>query len=152
MSDVEVLSKIVSLKAHVLRIPQELHIARLALAETIEAAKAAREVLAEYEAETLALVRAEREDDGKVIGLPGQSLVATQTRPKYPNDETRKAAVTLILTTSPEYAVRKKAASTADRARTTADMRVKQLEDQQRALAYVADLTVAEVRLLTAGK
>ena len=138
------LAKIASLKSQLTKCPAEVYQARLLLAEALDRLRDAKEACAEYEAEQMALIRAERKETGTVLhGAPKEVL-------RYPNDAARAEALTHALATAPAYAVLKKTLRATESEKTAAEFGLKRFEDQMRAVQYVAELTCAEVRLLVA--
>jgi hypothetical protein len=141
------LVKINAFKTQLLKLPDDLYHARLELADLTDQWRAAKDEVAELEAECKALIRAETVDElseitGKVVSR----------KPKYPNDQARDAALDRALPESGGYQSAKKFLRGRETDKTRAEFQVKRLEEQHRSVAYVADLTCAEVSLLVAGR
>lgn len=140
------LVKINAFKTQLLKLPDDLYHARLELADLTDQWRAAKDQVAELEAECRALIRAETIES---FDSPTPSAVR---KPKYPNDEARDAALVRALRESGGYQSAKKFLRGRETDKTRAEFQVKRLEEQHRSVAYVADLTCAEVSLLVAGR
>jgi hypothetical protein len=138
------LVKINAFKTQLLKLPDDLYHARLELADLTDQWRAAKDEVAELEAECFALIRAETVDEAA-----GDKVVR---KPKYPNDEVRHAAQVRALRESGGYQSAKKFLRGRETDKTRAEFQVKRLEDMHRSVSFIADLTCAEVSLLVAGR
>lgn len=127
----DTLTALTRLKLRMLEFPAALHAARLRADDAKSAHTSLREEFAQIEAETLLYVGGESTMDGKL---------------KYSNEGARKAEATRRLGTHP---LKTKVTEAESEARSAA-LDVQRAEDDWRAYRTVADLTIAEVDLLTA--
>jgi len=137
--------EISSLKTRLLALPSALAGARREAAEATSRAATDKEAIKQAEAEVLLLVSGETVTESTADGKPGK------VKPAYANAESRTAEAGRRLATDPRHQARVAQFAEADAERVRTAIAVQQLEDEHRALRGVADLTVAEVSLLTAG-
>lgn len=139
------LTELAAIKATLLKQPTELHGARLAVADADRDVATAKRRVKELEGE---LADELTEISALVTG-----------NPELKNETQRKAKAAELAKTRPAVATLKAQIAAAEdevtraqMAKTQADLRVKLLEDQQRAWRSHLDATQAEVQLLVAGR
>ena len=125
------LGEIAALKATILKQPEALHAARLALADKKRALKAASDALKDAEMEIACLVNADK---------------------TFTNAEARKAEIAKRSAANPEI---KRLAATVDACDvevTNTQIDVQKIEDEVKTWRTHADITCAEIQLLCIGR
>lgn len=130
------LSEIAALKQRIYTLPKGLHESRQRCSEAQQRVKVLKAEVEDMRLEALLQVSIEKIGD----------------KPRYTNDESRKAAVAQALTYSPRAKDLGKHLADAEAEALNADLDVKKLEEDQRAFRAVVDLTCAEISLLVAGR
>lgn len=131
------LAEIGALKAKLTTFPRGLFEARQRMYDAEQRVKGLKAEVADAELEELLVASTKLSPEGKKA---------------YPNEEARKAAVAIELGKSPTHRDRLKRLADAESEALNAKLEVSRLEDEQRAFRAVADVTIAEVQLLVAGR
>lgn len=131
------IAEINALKQKLCSFPQGLYDARIAHAHAQERVKTLKAECAEAVTEELLMASLAKGADNK---------------PLYSNEATRKAAVEKALSESPTHRDRMKRLSDAETEAMNAEIALRRIEDEHKAWRAVADVTIAEVQLLCAGR
>lgn len=129
------LTEITNLKLRLRTLPDELNVARDAVSQLAAKIKDQKTVLGEQESEIGALKRAE------ILAAPGKKPAETAITHAVKGAVDKDAYVQRLRTELREIELRKDGA----------ELQVKHLTDRFTGLQIYADLTAAEVRLLTSG-
>jgi hypothetical protein len=131
MSDRPLTEQIEQVKGSLARLPGQLAEARRALADRRHDVEAAAASVKDLENEHLSIVSAETNDAGK---------------PAFSNKESREAEVRTRLRANAAYQQGKRRLDEAETAKLNAEMRLNQLQDEERALDRTLDAVGHQVR------